>query len=742
MSNYLKDNEKLIKEYNYERNKNIDLSSLTCGSGKKIWWKCKNGHEWEASIYNRNRGKSCPYCSGHSVIIGENDLLSLYPEIAKEWDCDKNGELKPFDVAVNSHKKVWWKCKEGHSYEAIISDRTRNGHGCSYCSNKKVAIGINDLTTTRPDLLEEWDYEKNNELGIYPTAVHKGSSKKVWWKCKKCGFEWYSIIYNRALGHGCPECGKKKQVDNFILNKIDKQGSVLSSFPEIAEEWNYEKNGELKPDMFSPGSNKKVWWKCKKCGFEWEAIIVQRCKYKTQCSKCAGVHKKTDEEFKEEINNANPNVEIMNEYINAKTRLKCRCKECGFIWNVVAYHLQQGQGCPQCAIKKNAERQTLTQKEFNVRIKKINSNIEIIGKYNGAHKRIKVKCKNCNHTWNPKAWELIQGNGCPKCSHTATSYMEQFILLSFIELLGKDNVLSRDRKEIGRELDIYIPKFKYAIEPGSWFWHKKNYLDDINKINLCKKKGIDLVVIYDLYDSEIALDNPNIITYNFDLARRSNMESLIDLVRLLFNRIGFKSKFSNEKWNEISNKAYISSRMKSTDEFKKELYKKNKKVIVIGEYTGSGNKIQVKCKKCDYIWETTPGHLLEGKACPKCGKVLKKTQEEFIEQLKIKQPNIIVKGKYINTKKKIKVECSVCGNVWYAVPSNLLYGYGCRKCGFNRTAKKLSKPVLQYSLDGKFIKRYDSCGQASRELKISRGGITRVCNGKAKTCNGYKWKYE
>ena len=62
MSNLLKYNEKLMLEYNFEKNKEIELEKLTCGSKIKVWWKCKKGHEWEASIVNRNRGSGCIKC--------------------------------------------------------------------------------------------------------------------------------------------------------------------------------------------------------------------------------------------------------------------------------------------------------------------------------------------------------------------------------------------------------------------------------------------------------------------------------------------------------------------------------------------------------------------------------------------------------------------------------------------------------------------------------------------------------
>lgn len=66
-SKYLKDNVKLMKEYNYEKNKDVKPTDVLCGSNKKVWWKCRNGHEWESTVNNRARGRGCPICAGKKV---------------------------------------------------------------------------------------------------------------------------------------------------------------------------------------------------------------------------------------------------------------------------------------------------------------------------------------------------------------------------------------------------------------------------------------------------------------------------------------------------------------------------------------------------------------------------------------------------------------------------------------------------------------------------------------------------
>ena len=263
MSNKLINNKSLMQEYNYIKNININLENLSLGSKRKIWWICNKGHEWEASINNRNKGTGCPQCSGRQVIVGYNDLATVNPKLAKEWNYEKNGELKPDMVMANSGKKVWWICKKGHEWEASIDNRSR-GRDCPFCANKQLLKGYNDLATINPKLAKEWNYEKNGELK--PDMIMANSGKKVWWICNK-EHEWEASVINRNRGTGCSICTGQQVYKGY--------NDLATINPNLAKEWNYEKNDKLKPDMVMTNSNRKVWWKCNK-GHEWQATIYSR----------------------------------------------------------------------------------------------------------------------------------------------------------------------------------------------------------------------------------------------------------------------------------------------------------------------------------------------------------------------------------------------------------------------------------------------------------------------------------
>jgi len=252
------------------------------GNHKKLQWKClKKGCEeiFEATWGSISNGQICPYCCGQKVGLS-NCLAIKNPELAKEWHPTKNGKLTPNDVTCGTNRKVWWQCREGHEWEASISNRNK-GNGCPYCAGKVSTFEIN-LETINPKLTKEWNYKKNKNL---PRDYMPNSSKSVWWICDR-GHEWKATINNRNQGRGCPYCGGKLPSDDYNLAVCN---------PKLCEEWDYNKN-KKKPQEYCPNAKYKVWWKCKDCGHEWMSAIYSRntgigC---PECNKSLGENKITD----------------------------------------------------------------------------------------------------------------------------------------------------------------------------------------------------------------------------------------------------------------------------------------------------------------------------------------------------------------------------------------------------------------------------------------------------------------
>jgi hypothetical protein len=258
----------------------LKLENIRENSGQKIHWICPNTcefgclHEWETAVHNRTPnkktgkdGSGCPYCSNPpKKICDHNSLAYKHKDLAEQWHNEKNGNKTPAQFASKSNTKVWWLCREKcpsgclHEWEETISNRTGGDHGCPFCSHRQCCEHIS-ITATHPEILEMWDYSKNE--GLDPKKFTAGSSQQVNWLCRNtcsygCKHEWSGYISN-IVGHmrGCPFCSKP-QKKNCIHT------SIVYTHPKLLEIWDYNKNGDIKPENYTFGSGFEVAWVCSK----------------------------------------------------------------------------------------------------------------------------------------------------------------------------------------------------------------------------------------------------------------------------------------------------------------------------------------------------------------------------------------------------------------------------------------------------------------------------------------------
>ena len=251
---------------------NINLEETTKGSHTLFWWKCPNGHEWRARISTvlRNHSGGCPFCRG--LMVNEsNCLASTHPKLALEWYSEN--KLLPTQITAGCNKKVHWKCEKGHKWLASILSR-KQGNNCPYCSKRIIDL-TNCLSTTHPELANQWHQTKNK---IFPNEISAGSGIKVWWKCPVAeDHEWKTSPNKRTGGRGCPCCSGQKTVESNCLS---------TTHPNIAAQWHPTKNGNIKPNEVTAGSQKKYWWTCSvSASHEWLTTINNR--KKTGCPFCS-----------------------------------------------------------------------------------------------------------------------------------------------------------------------------------------------------------------------------------------------------------------------------------------------------------------------------------------------------------------------------------------------------------------------------------------------------------------------
>lgn len=594
----------------------------------------------------------------------------------------------------------------------------------------------------------------NKIRGINPNIEVLGnyisSHEKISVRCKKCGLEWSPRAYGLIQGRGCPECGKSLAIENrkgktaqktteqFImeLSQVNKGITVLGKYT---------------------GNRNRIECSCNACGHRWAAIPYTLLNGNgcPNCNKLKRMNYRrySPDSFKKKLYDTNPDIELLADFTRSTEPIEVKCKKCGNIWFPKAYSLLQGRGCPNCSHKTGAihnlgKTGLKSSKQFIEELFKIDDSIEVIGDYVNTHTNINVKCNRCNHIWTAKPYALLQGHGCPRCAKSGTSFMEQLILLSFRKVLGDDEVLSRDKTMINMELDIVIPKYKTAIEPGNWFLHKRAIKRDEEKRNRCKEKGYNLFTIYDKYPKDLEPPFPeNCYVFSDDL-NIADHSTIHKLIYDLFSECSISNRFSIEEWNKLEDLAYTNSKAFTHTDFVNRLSIIRPDIEVVGKYENANRRIEVRCRNCGFSWYGVPANLLSGDGCKKCGakkrgENSRKGQKQFEEEIESLIPTIKVIGTYISRHKPIRVQCLMCGTIWEPTPGSLLRkdhyktnNNGCPSC----SKAKMGTPKKRVmNIDTGEV--FDSAVEAGRKYNTVPSSIRQCCRGISKTSNGYHWMY-
>ena len=507
------------------------------------------------------------------VIKGVNDFETLYPDMAKEWHPTANGKLLPSEVASRSNKKYFWLCSNGHTYETTPDHRVR-GSGCPYCGNKKVLLGFNDLKTKYPHLIVEWDYEKNDKN---PEDYVYSSAKKVNWICKTCGSKWVTDIRHRTgRNTGCPECAKKIRGEAKHQYALKNNGSITDAL--LLKEWDYDKNLKS-PEEYTPSCNEKVFWKCSKCGYEYEAKINNRANGRG-CACCANLVV----------------VKGVNDLATTHPKLAAE-------WHPT----KNGDLSP--------EKVTY-----------------------GKGKKAWWICPE-GHEYPATILHRSHGTNCPICnSGRQTSFAEQAVYF-YIKKLFND-AISRytDIFKNSMELDIYIPSKKLAIEYDGEAWHKSEKVErEKEKYRICRENGIRLLRLKekrantDMWTADEILN----ISGNGPMYEHKN---LTQLIRALLDKLDPRSNFWTRKRmqdlhspidvnierDEMEIRSYMTKiKGDSLEDLFPEIAKewhptKNLTVKPNQVKRGSSAKYWWLCPKCKHEYKTSVSHRTSGTGCPKC----------------------------------------------------------------------------------------------------------------------------
>lgn len=332
-----KDYPNIYDEWDYDKNE-FGPERYSPDSTESAYFRCLNGHNYRVKILYKSRGAKCRYCN-------KNSISDICPEYAKEWDYNKN-KYGPEKYSIGNNTIVHWKCSknEKHKWSTTPNARTKSRSGCPFCDGRRV-LKENSFGYLFPYLCDEWS--PRNKKTPYDYSVK--SNYYAEWICKK-GHTWKTGIHTRTSGHGCPTCkGQRASKDN----------NLITSYPEIINWWDYEKN-KLEPENYLPWSNKKVYFKCSNN----HSICLLIPVFLKRVNKC---------------------------HICAKTKIATKDYNLLFIYPDLCkeWDYEKNELCPS----------------------KITPH---------SHKKVWWKCKN-GHSWKATIKNRVNGTCCPSCSHQNVS---------------------------------------------------------------------------------------------------------------------------------------------------------------------------------------------------------------------------------------------------------------------------------------------------------------------------------
>lgn len=696
----------LSREWHPTKNGKLTPNEVTCGSLKKVWWFLQYNDpftrkhfdfEWEAIISNRAlKGSGCPFLAGR-LWTGFNDLETVNPTLAKEWNFEKNKCL-PSQIGANDNRLFWWKCSSCEfEWKAKVSNRNILNHGCPICGKIKQAISSRrtavklkkSLADTNPRLSKEWHPTKNGDLTPY--NITSGSSDKVWWLLpyddpntgKHFDFEWKATIASRSAGCGCP----------FLQGRLWKGFNDLTvTNPEIVKFWHSGRN-KKSPDCFTKGSHAKVWW-LGNCGHEFESEISKQCTH-FSCPICA---KEQSSSFPEQ-----------------------------------AIYFYIKKFFPEAI---NRDRNELDGLELDVYIPSEKVAIEYDGEaWHTSADRDIIKSNRCSEKG--IALYRVRENGCDDLK-TKSDYVYTYTYGDWEEL---NNIISNICKKLThKHISVDILRDEQAIfsqylgikQRGSIgelhpelikFWHptKNGTITPFNILSSSDKT----VWRIDCFGHEYK-------------CRVKEMTKGGEHCPYCNNRILLKG------FNDLATKF-----PKIALEWAHELNDVSPSEVI---YTKG--KYWFRCNTCGSVWQALLSNRTRlGVGCPVCGHAkmvhsrASNNVDHYGKALSVAYPllseewdsekNGIAASEifgFSTLSDKFWWKCRVCGNEWQSVIKNRTKGRGCPSCKIASKTKKVR------NIDTGEI--FDSVNEAAEKYQCTASSITNCCKGRIKTCKGYRWEYQ
>ena len=288
------------------------------------------------------------------------------------------------------------------------------------------------------------------------------------------------------------------------FNKVTKEEFLNRLYDKYKDEYTYISG-------YKSMTNGKIKIRHNKCNNIYEVLPNNLLNNNRKCPYCSKNKKVTLDDFLDRLYNKYGNrYEYISEYKNMKSgtdnKVKLKCNICNNIIEINPDNLlNNNRGCKYCneinkkklGLNKIKEYEKIFLSRFN---KELSDEYELLSKYNGNNKYVTIKHKICNNIFKVTPNNLLGYNKtkCPNCSHRFSQKEDE--LYEFIKSIYKYKIIRNKRLLNNKELDIYLPKLKLAIEFNGLYWHSNKFIDKnyhLNKLNIAKNNNIHLIQIFE-----------------------------------------------------------------------------------------------------------------------------------------------------------------------------------------------------------------------------------------------------
>lgn len=441
-------------EYDFEKNKDIDITKEGVASEKIVFWLCKDcGKSWNTSIISRIHKNTNGYffspCTHYNTRKKKKDEVSNAsdePKIMRFWDFDSN-DISPSDIKSNNDtSRIYFTHKKcNYHWDSTARARMRSTGLCPCCevngppTNKRV----NNVFALLPDLKLDFNQESNPNIDITTTSL----DEPINWICHKCNYPFTLSTSDRIT--------RKNKILCIKPCKVCSMKQTIGNTPNLIKYWDYENNTDLNPFFISATDENNYAWHCKVCGNRWtNSAYQQNRRTAVFCDNCDKYHK-TQKGINDLLTivpqaatlydfdkNKDLGIDIYKLSTSSKQEVYWLCDKCGHSWfrsvklqikrnSLNEPYLVPCQNCSKGSIRhiSYAEEYPELDNLYDTKLNDIP--LKDITTEQARENKYWWKCNICNESYDSFILSMTASirkgyNGCPYCAHIKLRKGESF----------------------------------------------------------------------------------------------------------------------------------------------------------------------------------------------------------------------------------------------------------------------------------------------------------------------------